>query len=149
MRLEDDPFFGERVVLAVRRCLSSSENLNIISPVELRITRQAPLVRKLNRELNGELLEQLYKWRASMTPANALDLLLDATREGVIPPVVDLLDTAVHLEMTLDLEGAYSTLEKAHEENIPASWALQILGDEVTMKASENEERKPFSIGPL
>lgn len=147
-KLEDDSFFSERVALAIRACLDSRENLNIISPIELKIMRQAPLVRKLNRELDEQLLERLREWSTAIVANDALAILLDATREGVISLVTELLDTAVSLEITIDLEGAYSTLEKAQEEGLPPSWILQILGDELREGSDETESR-PFRIAPL
>ena len=147
-KIEDDPFFTERVALAVKACLDSRENLNIISPIELKIMRQAPLVRKLNRSIDGELLLKLREWTSSISASESLEILLDATRVDAIPLVVELLNTAVDLEMTIDLEGAYSTLEKSYEEGLPPSWILQILGDEVTDQPPD-DDGAPFRIRSL
>lgn len=147
-KLEDDSFFSERVALAIRACLDSRENLNIISPIELTIMRQAPLVRKLDRELKGQLLVRLHEWSASITANEALTILLDATRENVIALVVDLLDTAVSLELSIELEDAYSALEKSQEEGLPPSWILQIFGNELS-EAADDEGPTPFRISPL
>lgn len=144
-KIEDDPFFSERVALAVKACIDTRENLNIISPIELKIMRQAPLVRKLNHQLDGGLLAKLREWTVAISASEALEILLDATRVNVVPAVIDLLDTAVSLEMTIELEDAYSALEKAHEEGLPPSWILQILGDELK-DAREADDGMPFQI---
>lgn len=148
-KLEDDPFFSERVALAVRACLNKNENLNIISPAEFSIMRRAPLVRKLDRELNGELLYKLSEWRRSISASNALEILFDAVQVGVVPMVTELLDTAISLELEIDLETAYSSLEKSQEEGIPPSWILQMLGDEIESKPVDDDPKPQFGIGSI
>lgn len=147
--IEDDPFFSERVAKAVSACINEREDLNIISPVELKIVRRADRVRTLNSDLDGQLLTRLHNWRETISASDALEILLDASQVRVIPLVTELLDTAVSLELRINLETAYTALEKAQEEEIPASWILMMMNDELEEPTDAEPESNSFSINSL
>ena len=147
--IEDDPFFSERVAKEVSACINERENLNIISPVELKIVRRADRVRTLNTDLDGELLTRLRNWQETISASDALEILLDASQVRVVPLVTELLDTAVSLELRINLETAYTALEKAQEEEIPASWVLMMMNDELDEPSDDEPEANSFSINSL